>query len=154
MLDDGRRSSKYPFFWASTSRPTRIEAPRLATPHENVSIDAVSWRPVRRRSLPCILVKTHNATRIRPPVKVETLRTGLAKIVKRIQLATKVTNRLGHLLIQTISTQCECWTFVFHSRMLIDQQSWAMQTNLTSPYAAMCSACFLPSFSIAAIMSL
>lgn len=30
----------------------RMDAPRSATPHLKVSMDAVSWRPVRRWSLP------------------------------------------------------------------------------------------------------
>ena len=32
MFDAGRRSSKYPYFWASVSRGIRTEHPRFATP--------------------------------------------------------------------------------------------------------------------------
>merc|ERR1712185_207461 len=51
MFDAGRLSSKYPHFSFSVMRGMRTEQPRLATPHENLVIGAVSCAPVRRRLL-------------------------------------------------------------------------------------------------------
>jgi len=52
MLAAGRRSSMYPAPLANVSLPTRMDAPRSATPHVKSLIGAVSCLPVNRRSLP------------------------------------------------------------------------------------------------------